>query len=797
MNPLRRIVSEAHRRSLWQVLGIYLVGSWIGYQVILNLMQGFGLPDWVAPFALVLFVIGLPIVIATAFVQEGLPEAADFKQRAGERELRAADPHDLVPGFSTAADELNEAPGPGVRDRDRDHDRPSAAAPSGVNRHLTWPKALLGGMAAFLVLAVSTAGYMGLRNAGVGPMGSLLGKGELSERDAIVLAQFTSGAGDDVLASALTEAFRVDFEQSPVVRLVGSQQVTDVLRRMQRDATEPLTESLAREIAEREGYKAVLTGEVNQVGAGYVLSARLLAADGRVLASARETAADSTHVLTAIDGLSKTLRERIGESLRSIRANPPLEQVTTASVEALRLYTQAQRVRDEGDALHAIELLQQAIAIDSGFAMAYRKIGAITVGPGMDPDLRVRATTRAYELRERLTQEEQHLAAAAYFSWVAGDGDAAMREYRSVLAIDPDNAAALNNLANLYGERAQYEESARLLGRAVEVGGSAVFMQNYSEALYSIGRIDEARAMLDSANAVYPANRVIDLYKAGLESALGRYDASDSLVKAPDALSSPDANLVTGLHWTVSANAAVRGQLREARRAVRAMERLAATYSPAEALNSVLWGAHVEFALTGDRAAAVAAIDAALQRYPLARMEPLQRPYFPLITLLQYAGEDARAAALIAERASSIPAVDRGAQRMEEMRVEMLGRLAAGQIDDADAILVESQPIASCDLCMVEPVAAAQARAGNDARAIELYEAYLADRYFWRLEADALELPKVLVGAAEAYERRGDTENAARMYARFIELWQDADPELQPRVRAARERLQAIVQRRG
>ena len=794
MNPLRRIVSEAHRRSLWQVLGIYLVGSWIGYQVILNLMQGFGLPDWVAPFALVLFVIGLPVVIATAFVQEGLPEARDFKQRAGPGvgDARGGDPHDLVPGFSTAGDELHQAAAP----LDPERDRAPVATP-GVQRHLTWPKALLGGIAAFLVLAVSTAGYMGLRNAGVGPMGTLLGKGELSERDAIVLAQFTSGAGDDVLASALTEAFRVDFEQSPVVRLVGPQQVTDVLRRMQRDATEPLTESLAREIAEREGYKAVLTGEVNQVGAGYVLSARLLAADGRVLASARETAADSTHVLAAIDGLSKTLRERIGESLRSIRANPPLEQVTTASVEALRLYTQAQHVRDEGDALHAIELLQQAIAIDSGFAMAYRKIGAITVGPGMDSNLRVRATTRAYELRERLTQEEQHLAAAAYFSWVTGDGDAAMREYRSVLAIDPDNPAALNNLGNIYTERAQYDESARLFGRAVEVGGSAVFTQNYSQALYSLGRIDEARAVLDRADTLYPANGVIDLYEAGLESALGRYDASDSLLKAPDVLSSPDPTLVSGLHWATSANAAVRGQLREARRAGRAMERAAATYSSAEALGSVLWVAQVEYALTGDRPAALRAIEAGLQRYPLARMEPLQRPYLPLIALLMLAGEEERAAGFTTERTSLIPAAERGAQRAEEMRLEMLARLGSGQVDDADAILMESHPITACDLCMIEPLASAHARAGNDARAIELYEAYLADRYFWRLEADALELPKVLIGAAEAYERRGDTENAARMYARFIELWQDADAELQPRVRAARERLEAIVQRRG
>jgi hypothetical protein len=76
MQAIRSIIHEIHLRSLWQVLGIYLVGSWIGFEVISGLTQGLGLPDWVPAFAVILFIIGLPIVLATAFVQEGPPQVA-------------------------------------------------------------------------------------------------------------------------------------------------------------------------------------------------------------------------------------------------------------------------------------------------------------------------------------------------------------------------------------------------------------------------------------------------------------------------------------------------------------------------------------------------------------------------------------------------------------------------------------------------------------------------------------------------------------------------------------------------
>src|SRR5262249_32929152 len=159
--------------------------------------------------------------------------------------------------------------------------------------------------------------------------GTLLASGVLKDREQLLLADFENHTRDSTLGSSLTEAMRVDLSQSPTVRVMDQQAVRDALQRMQRPDAGPLTPALAREVAERQGIKAVVSGQIDPVGGGYLLSASLLsAADGRSLAAVRETAETPAELLKAIDRLSGKLRERIGESLVTIRSNPPLDEVT-------------------------------------------------------------------------------------------------------------------------------------------------------------------------------------------------------------------------------------------------------------------------------------------------------------------------------------------------------------------------------------------------------------------------------------------------------------------------------------
>ena len=159
---------------------------------------------------------------------------------------------------------------------------------------------------------------------------------------------------------SVTELLRIDLAQSQVVNVLESRQVGQVLQRMRRDPATPVTPDVAAEIAAREGIKAYITGDVRGLGTGFVVSARLVdAASGQVLVAGRETATGPGELIAAVDQLSRHLRERIGESLRTIRADPSLDQITTSSLEALRLYTQATRTINAGDNDRAIALYER------------------------------------------------------------------------------------------------------------------------------------------------------------------------------------------------------------------------------------------------------------------------------------------------------------------------------------------------------------------------------------------------------------------------------------------------------
>ncbi len=398
MNPVRNLVHEIHRRSLWQVLGVYALASWAVLQVVDTFTSALGLPAWLPPVSLGVLLVLLPVVMATAFVQEGdagsrrrgtfwlvlviyvvaayagyvligliatwigLP--AWFPPLAGVL-LIALLP--VVIGTALVSDAREDEPGP----------TPSAESlkSEGLQSILTWRNVLLTAAGAFVVLGVLSGGYVAMWAMGVGPVGSLVAKGVLEAREPIILADFEDQAGDSLLALAATEALRTDLSRSSVVRVVESDYVVRALERMERDPTLPLSFEVAREVALREGLKAVIAGEVTAIGGRFVLSSRIVAAESGEVFWAHRESADSADIIEGIDRLSNRLRERVGESLVSIRAGQPLERVTTSSLEALRKYSQGVKaIEGDADRQRGAALLREAVALDSTFAMAYRKL---------------------------------------------------------------------------------------------------------------------------------------------------------------------------------------------------------------------------------------------------------------------------------------------------------------------------------------------------------------------------------------------------------------------------------------
>ncbi|MGH7701920.1 MAG: protein kinase domain-containing protein [Gemmatimonadales bacterium] len=735
------------------VLGVYCAAALGVLGVTWGLTLQLGLPGWVFPGAIALLIIGLPIILTTAVIQ---------RRRA------------LAQGATS-----------------------SLPVPAGAHHLFTWRRAIGGGVAAFAVLGLVTAAYMTMRALGIGPVGSLVASGVLKERERIIVSEFANHTGDNRLSEAVTQAFQVDFAQSPMVTAVPPDYVHQVLKRMSKPDSIPLDLALAREVAVREGIKAVIAGDISAAGPRLVLSASLVSAEtGDVLAAYRETADDSTAIIGAVDRLSKSLRERIGESLRSIRANPPLDRVTTSSLDALRKYSQAIKAFDEGDdGTRTIALLEEAVALDSGFAMAYRKLGIVLGNLGEQRARRIEVLTKAFQHRDRLTERERYLTLGTYYWGVTGEEEKAMTAYQSVLDTYPDDFTALTNLGLLYQSAEDYPRAATLFHRALaQDSSSPINYDNLSDLQLAMGQRDSAAATIKRLADKAPGNWMVELKSAALASSGGDYAAAEAHLKT--LRESQKASL--GWRATPSGELAtvaqVQGRIAEADRyLLDAMAANQARGQPSNALSGAAGRAEMTAVLKGAPEEGARMLDAALVQFPLASMAASDRPYLDLAGSYVSAGRPDRARSLVMEFERAVPAELRGGNA-DLYRHGVLGYIALAE-RKPDQTISELQEIndGSCPICAFVVLGKAYDLAGQADSAIAVYQRFVDTPWMWRVHFDGLWLPPTLHRLAELYEEKGDREKAALYYSRFVDLWKNADPALQPRVSEARHRLAKLT----
>ncbi len=768
---MKKLIREMHRRSLWQVLGIYAAGSWVALEVVAQLAESLALPEWVDPFAVVLLVIGFPIVMATAFVTAA--------EAAGPRPEPADD--------SVAAVETTPTP--------------AAAAELGTRRFLTWRNAIMGGVLAFALLGALTVGWVVARGLGIGPAGTLVAKGVLEEKATILISEFSSP--DSLLGRAATEAFSIDFSESRVVRVAGPSVIAAGMKRMELDATTTLDADLARQLTEREGIPAVLTGDITPAGSGYVLSARLISTeDGAVLAQQRQTAANEDEIIGAIDGLSKGMRERVGDRLRDIGASAPLEQVTTADLEALRLYSQGTALRHrEGPSDRVEALMKEAIQRDSAFAMAWRGLAIVYQNRGQEPGRAVDALRRTFRYQDRLTRRERHLARASYFSHATFEFDRATLEYEALLETDPQDHVALNNLAVDYTELREFERAEELFTRSFAADSAMVSLGNLVEIRADLGRFEQAWADLDLMRDLYPESVLADWYSAHVAATEGRFtDAIGYMTAALER--DPGSFTSRSIHnFDLAVFAASRGELSRAAsyledaREVNAERGVAFNY-----LANSVQAAWVEAAVANDPAAALALVETALERFPLESLDPLDRPYLELAELYAYAGDVQSAGIMMDGFEGAVPSELRPRYQSGALRAQAAIALAEGRPDDAVRLHRQSDT-GYCILCALPGLARALEESGDRVAAIEAWQKYVDTPWFYRSFGNQYQqgprLGPSLEILARMHDEDGDLEAAVVYYARFTELWADADPELQPRVQAAHARMEEIVRERG
>src|SRR5690606_19656408 len=590
---------------------------------------------------------------------------------------------------------------------------------------------------------------------------------------------------------SVMEALRVDLGQSRVVRLLDPADVRGALQRMGRDPLAELDEPLALELAKREGAKAIVAGEIAPLGTGYVLTARVVAADsGTTLVPVRETAASDAELIDALNRLSSRLRERIGESLRSIRASDPLPEVTTASLAALQLYARGNRAFDESKYPEARSLLERAVAVDTSFAMAWRKLGALYSNMGVDPSLRTTAARKAFEHRDRLPPIERHLSAASFFWNVERQPERAIGEYQAVLDIDPDEPTSLNNLGMILAGEGRSAEAEVPLRRGLDAEPRATFFINLQGALLARSKWAALDSMTAAAEAAFPDEPLPDYLR--VETALGRRDAAaaDSLARGLLAHRRPNTPWRPLMFARASA-AAYRGQFSEIERILAELTAAAdESGDRGRALDFSTASALLDVTHRGQRERGLAKLEAALRKRPLDSIPASDQPYFVLAEINAWAGRPEEVRNLRSRWDRSTP---RGSRHPADAPYwDGLVAMSEGRWRDAAIAFTRVKEASHCNPCGRLFAGMAWDRAGEADSALALYErAYLAPATDPGPE-DAMFIPMALLRLGQLHEQKGDRQKALSYYGRFLDFWRDADPEFQPRVADARARIAAL-----
>jgi tetratricopeptide (TPR) repeat protein len=408
----------------------------------------------------------------------------------------------------------------------------------------------------------------------------------------------------------------------------------------------------------------------------------------------------------------------------------------------------------------------------------------------------VEAYTEAYRHRDRLTDRERYITIGAYYAVVTGEHERAITAYRTLLDAYPDDVTGLRSLGLSYTLAQQHARAVEVERRAIELDSANAFaywiLLNNQVAL---GEFQEAQATLDRMIE----NRNPFSLRAGVWFAIAREDYEGAVASLRTEEESQTQDLFSQA-WTsdhLAGVAQLRGKLAEAERefgeAVAAWEALG---SARRYLRYAVRLALLRFQLGGGVERWLQTVEDELERRPLATIPVLDRPYSELAEFYAIAGRLDQARVLLAEHDAAIDPTLRWPT--EWLRHRAQGYIALAEGDHGEAIaefrLSDDRSSLFCRWCALPPLADAYDLAGEPDSAVAVYERFLGEVVVGidELHAASRYLPSAYERLGALYEQRGDTVNAIRYYGKLVELWKDADPELQARVEAARRAIEAL-----
>jgi serine/threonine protein kinase/tetratricopeptide (TPR) repeat protein len=589
----------------------------------------------------------------------------------------------------------------------------------------------------------------------------------IGEKDSILVTDFVNTTGDPVFDKTLKKALAVDLQQSPFLNVVPDQQVQKTLRFMGRGPDEPITGDTGREICQRNGIKAMLTGSIALVGNEYLITLEAVnAATGDSLAQAQQQAAGKDAVLSTLSSAAAKLREKLGESLASVQKfDKPLDQATTSSLEALKAYTLGDELHTRLEDMSSIPFYQRAIELDPNFALAHLRLGVVA-GNTTQLSMATKEVSKAFELRDRTSEYERLYITAFYYSDATGQIEKAIQAWELMKQTYPRDATSRIDAAVDYGFIGQYEKVVENCLEAIRLEPDTVNCYLVGAGAYrNLGRVDNADALL--AQAQQRNIKSGGLYVALARSAIMRGDAVSAARFEELAKATPEGEL--RVLDQQAQHAAALGQMERfrqlrARTAERAKDLSMSDY----AANQLLQHAIAEAEL-GYPARAATEIEAAMALSP--------DPAFvaDLADTAAAAGLDQKAETLIAEARRARPD-DTLIQNVVAARVQARLQLHHGKAADSIQTLAPAQPYEDGRYFQTHVLRGqAYLANGDPANAVSEFRKFLARRAVWPF---SFYYPLAQLGLARALTAQHDTANARTAYQDFFGLWKDADPDV-------------------